>query len=271
MSEQKKANDRPLPWGGDESGESIGFGSWLRRQREIRRIPLREIADSTKVSVRYLEALEQDRFDVLPADVFAKGFLREYAKYVGLDPDEVINTFITATAGEEGEQRSTPERGEEAARTRNGGAAVALAVLAAILLVLAGIWYWSRLQGTAEEVPPAIVLPPVERQAPPPSTEPPIPEETAPLRVTLDFTEDCWVEAEVDGVRRLSELHVQGESMRMEARDLILLTLGNPGGVRLEVNGNPYEFDYREDAVTRDLRIDVVLAESLQGGEGRGG
>ena len=66
------------PWQqGDE--ETASFGSRLRRQREVRDIGLREIADASKISLRYLEAFEQDRFEALPAVVFAKGFLREYA------------------------------------------------------------------------------------------------------------------------------------------------------------------------------------------------
>ena len=51
----------------------------------MREISLREIAERTKISLRYLEALEEDRFDLLPAPVFAQGFLREYARYVGLN------------------------------------------------------------------------------------------------------------------------------------------------------------------------------------------
>src|SRR5436190_15764213 len=91
----------PKPW----EGEGGSFGSWLRQQREIRNINLREISDNTKIAMRYLEALEEDRFEVLPAPIFAKGFLREYAKYVGLDPDEVVNFYLTA------EQRRRAERG----------------------------------------------------------------------------------------------------------------------------------------------------------------
>ena len=74
----------------------ISFGSWLRHQREARSVSVREIADNSKISLRYLEALEQDRFDVLPAPVFARGFLREYARVVGLNPDEVVNLYLVA-------------------------------------------------------------------------------------------------------------------------------------------------------------------------------
>ncbi|MCZ7651298.1 MAG: DUF4115 domain-containing protein [Thermoanaerobaculia bacterium] len=86
-----------------ESAPEVSFGTWLRRQREARGVGLREIADSTRISLRYLEALEEERFDVLPAHVFARGFLREYARVVGLDPDEVVNAYLLVA------QRGAPE------------------------------------------------------------------------------------------------------------------------------------------------------------------
>ena len=90
------ARRRP-PWApGDPAAEGGSFGSWLRRQREMREIHLHEIAERTKISLRYLQAMEQDRFELLPAPVFARGFLREYAKYVGLSPDEVVNFYLSA-------------------------------------------------------------------------------------------------------------------------------------------------------------------------------
>ena len=70
------------------------FGEDLRRQREIRGISLREIAEATKVSQRLLEALEKDDYRNLPAPVFARGFVREYARYLGLDADEMVSRYV---------------------------------------------------------------------------------------------------------------------------------------------------------------------------------
>src|SRR5215212_9772661 len=87
---------RQPPWDKPPEAETTAaFGDWLRRQREMREISLRDIADRTKISLRYLQAMEDDRFDLLPAPIFAKGFLREYARYVGLNPDEVVNHYLS--------------------------------------------------------------------------------------------------------------------------------------------------------------------------------
>ena len=60
------------------------FGENLRRERELRGVDLRDIADATKISVRFLQALEQDRVDVLPGGIFPRAFVRQYAKELGL-------------------------------------------------------------------------------------------------------------------------------------------------------------------------------------------
>lgn len=66
------------------------FGEYLKRERELRELSLREISDETKISYRYLEAIEENNEAKLPAEVFVKGFVKSYANYIGLDPDEAI-------------------------------------------------------------------------------------------------------------------------------------------------------------------------------------
>jgi|SRR6267154_2286244 len=74
------------------------FGDALKRQRELREISLREISDATKINIRYLEALEQNRFDVLPGGLFNKGFIRAYATYIGVDCEETVNSYLEELA-----------------------------------------------------------------------------------------------------------------------------------------------------------------------------
>jgi cytoskeletal protein RodZ len=74
------------------------FGESLKRERELREISLREIADATKISIRYLEALEQNRFDVLPGGLFNKGFIRAYANFIGADGDALVDKYLLVMA-----------------------------------------------------------------------------------------------------------------------------------------------------------------------------
>ena len=72
------------------------FGEKLRKQREQRNIALDAISNTTKISTRMLRALEDEHFDQLPGGVFNKGFVRAYARQVGLDEEEAIADYLTA-------------------------------------------------------------------------------------------------------------------------------------------------------------------------------
>ena len=69
-------------------------GPDLKRFRESRGIPLREIAAASKVGVRFLEYIEAERVEVLPAPVYLRGFVQEYARVVGLDPRPTAESYL---------------------------------------------------------------------------------------------------------------------------------------------------------------------------------
>ncbi len=139
---------RPEPHRGDRS-----FGEILRRERELRRISLREVNEATKINIRYLEALERNEFTYLPAGAFTRGFIRAYARYIGLDEAEMINAYLYELRRQEDSEDTAASAAadeqlrahfgleeEETARRRRllqvlvlaGGAIVVLAVLAAL-------------------------------------------------------------------------------------------------------------------------------------------
>ena len=72
------------------------FGENLRRERELRGISLEEIAATTKIKVGFLEAMEKDDLARLPGGIFARGFMRTYASYLGLDADQFIAEYQAA-------------------------------------------------------------------------------------------------------------------------------------------------------------------------------
>lgn len=269
------ANAMAKPW----EGEGGSFGSWLRQQREIRNITLREISDNTKIAMRYLEALEEDRFEVLPAPIFAKGFLREYAKYVGLDPDEVVNFYLTA------EQRHRAERGGDdvsgvlpippsgtvapARPLPIGWLLAAIGAFTLLLVVLAVVWVVKRNradrppeQPQVEATPGLVPIAPAPAPAaPPPAATGQSPVDPNMINVALSFTAECWIEVVVDGDRRIAELHVAGESMRIEARQSVLFEkIGKVSAVRMDVNGKPLQLPAGTGEVVDDLLIDRATA-----------
>ncbi len=72
----------------------MSFGNELRRERELRQISLREVAEATKVNIRYLEAMERNDFEHLPGGVFNRGFVRAYAQFIGIDPEATVNSYL---------------------------------------------------------------------------------------------------------------------------------------------------------------------------------
>ncbi|MDO8494356.1 MAG: helix-turn-helix domain-containing protein [Deltaproteobacteria bacterium] len=69
------------------------IGAYLKRQRTMRQIGLEDIAVSTKIHLKYLQALERDNLEVLPGHTFAKGFIQSYARAIGLDIDDALLHF----------------------------------------------------------------------------------------------------------------------------------------------------------------------------------
>lgn len=75
----------------DRAGD---FGEKMKRLREERGIALRDIADTTKISVSALEALERNDISRLPGGIFSRGFVRAYAEQIGADPEKAVREFI---------------------------------------------------------------------------------------------------------------------------------------------------------------------------------
>jgi len=71
-----------------------GFGDKFRKAREKKGISLDDVSNATKITARMLQAIEEENFDQLPGGVFNKGFIRAYAKHLGLDPEDAVNDYL---------------------------------------------------------------------------------------------------------------------------------------------------------------------------------
>lgn len=84
------------------------FGDTLRREREARGVSLGEISESTKISVGFLRALEQEDYERLPGGVFNRGFVRAYSKFLGIDEEGMVADFDAAYEQYRAEQSPPP-------------------------------------------------------------------------------------------------------------------------------------------------------------------
>ena len=92
------------------------FGERLQREREMRGITLDEISEATKIGTRSLKALEEEDFKKLPGGIFNRGFVRSYARYLGIDEDEAVADYESAAS-------ELPLKGQDILPSRSRGGA----------------------------------------------------------------------------------------------------------------------------------------------------
>ena len=113
------------------------IGRYLKRERELRQVSLEELAQTTRIPLKMLLHIEADDFDKLPGEVFARGFLKSYARALQMEPDDVLAVYGQGRRQVEAKPApittsgiTPPERG------RRFGIAIALVILL-ILFTLA--------------------------------------------------------------------------------------------------------------------------------------
>jgi cytoskeleton protein RodZ len=165
-----------------------GFGDKLRREREMRGVSIEEISESTKIGSRSLRALEEDDFDKLPGGIFNKGFVRAYARFLGLDQERIVADFETAwkeykaSKGLPDDEQQLPII-EEKVETPKSGLARAI-VLLSIIAAIAGGWYAVKYRRTTpatyhRELEPVVPSPSAVNPAPVNTSSPAVPASTA--------------------------------------------------------------------------------------------
>ncbi len=139
------------------------LGTYLRQERERQQVALQDVAESTKIQRKFLEALEHDAYDQLPAEPFVMGFLRAYAQYLALDPAMVLAAYrsLHRHAGATEVLPIPPPVSPPPPARRPFGRRGVLAVVSVI--VLGFIWYevWRSQQSspTVTSFPAAVALP----------------------------------------------------------------------------------------------------------------
>jgi len=233
------------------------FGDKLKRERELRGVSLREIANGTKISVRFLQALEEDRVGALPGGLFPRAFVRQYALFLGLDPERTVADFVEAhgQTAPEGKPAPSPPR-------RRRSLSPGHVFLAAIAVVAAFLTLRGGPQATPEPTPTPLAAPvvlPTDRVYPAPA---PVAAEAKSegLVLTMVAQADCWVEVRADGETLVNRVLAQGESQTFEARGELVLSVGNAGGLSLRVNDRPALPLGRSGEVRKNI---VITRQSL--------
>jgi cytoskeleton protein RodZ len=239
------------------SPESLG--AHLRSLREAKGSSLEDMARSTRVGIRHLEALEEERLADLPSPVFVRGFLRAYCGFLRESPETALARYqrLLGERAATVEVRASP--GRRSTRLNN------TMVVGLVLLVVLGLGLVTvnlivkKSGGTfvaAAKSEPPVADPPIAAAVPPraagspvagltPATSAPqasaISEKPVPSaqRLVVKAVEETWIRVQTDEGKVAEELLPPGASREWAAERRFLLTIGNAGGVELTLNGKP--------------------------------
>ena len=251
-------------------------GEKLRQARVAADRQLVDISEETKIRPQYLQCLEEDNYDELPAPFCTIPFLRQYAAAVGLDPDsllsEVRSELPTAEIFvPEALWGASPPRGSSIGRasrsltrfSRRHASAIGKVAVAIALIASGSIWWFQSTgngneadsqgtgisasagseSGTADS---AAQDEPSESASGIVESVPSSPPASAGLThnlmsIEIRATGEVWVQSLTDGATKRSRMMTAGEVQRIEADALVNLTFGNAGAVSLAINGEVQE------------------------------
>ncbi|MEW6458964.1 MAG: RodZ domain-containing protein [Bacillota bacterium] len=240
----------------------MSLGQALKEARKARGLSLDLAEEETKIRKKYLVALEEEQYHVLPGRVYAKAFLRTYARFLELDVDSVMAEF----------QAQNPLETREAAAENRPAVPVegrkkpvfrSLLLLAGVIVLLVtfnSLYGAVRGGWTVPEEPPG---PGIGVQNPLPVEPEPVPVEEPPVVAEgLDLVlqvvgGSCWMRVAVDGEQAFEGTVPAGQTLSFEADEAISLRLGNAGAVLVQLNGEDLGYlGQRGEVVSREFTVE---------------
>lgn len=249
------------------------IGQTLCDARERLGLTLDEVERTTHIRARHLEALEREAWDALPSPVQARGFLRNYADFLGLDPDAILLKYVEvqqqrrsalAAPTRPAAAEETPAVAVRRPRWISADLLISSLVVLGVLAVL--IWGVGRMMAgfrarTLQDAGGGSLVLPTVQPTPSPTAEAAVPEALAQAQVALTagptatleppplltlrgrvnvqlvIEQRSWVRVLVDGTEQYSDRAAAGEILEFQAQQTIEVITGNGGGVRAFFQG----------------------------------
>ena len=254
------------------------LGQQLKQSREEKSISLQEIAESTHISIRFLQAIENDAYDVLPGGVFNRAFVRKFARQVGFDEEQAVNLYQEQWQ----EQGGEPERGyqlgvEEFESRPTSGNGLLISFVALIILgsmAYAAYQYFtptvsdsggsaaigvntpaspsvtptpgataspSSSPGSSGSPSPGVSPTPDAAASPTPSPTPDVAAVAMRVQITAPI-EEVWLKVKADNKEAEQLLLQPGKSREFDVNQEIILSIGRIQSLRIAVNGRNMDF-----------------------------
>jgi cytoskeleton protein RodZ len=215
------------------------IGEALRSAREAQGKSVQEASAATRIRASYLQALEEDHFERLGGHVYAKGFLRSYASWLGVDPAPLLDAYRAQ------EQPPVPRapRPVSVDLNRRGPSWVAIGIVCCSIIL--GWALWLLVRPEPAKAPPApfaasattagpATTPPSEPTA---TTAAPPAASSRPVTVLVRYLAASWTSVRADGRVVFRGTVDAGQTRTFTGGQTVDLLLGNPRGVQLTVNG----------------------------------
>lgn len=246
-------------------------GDLLRRGREKKNLTIADVEKETSISKKYLEALEKGEYDKMPSDVYIKGFIRNYAKCVGMDGDELLREFASERGIEVPPQPMKLSTAEEIvkseatvrqpkvkiteretvrpsakafssgddfkSRTETGSPIkkIFMGLGVAVFAFLAAVYIIFSDEDTAPGAKPPVQTQVETKVEEVKETKPaPNPDE---IKVLVKLVDRCWMKVTVDGAVAFEGTAEPGLEMDWTGKKDVLIVAGNAGAVELILNG----------------------------------
>lgn len=247
---------------------SDGLGIWLRRARETRQQTLEDAEKSLRIRKRYLQALEMSDYATLPGEIQARGFLRNYARYLNLPIEEALARYDAEIQGRPMQPRprlvveskssvvdrpsvfSPPPTEEEEAKApgmRISSRIFQFLFLALVffLVVAGGSLVWLQLEKRtqpAENVLMPVIVHTATPSAPQTQTSLPVFPVSTDGKVTVRIVanEHAWVSVSADASIIFQDIAAAGQTVEAAANEVLIVATGNGGAFTLYINGTDW-------------------------------
>jgi cytoskeletal protein RodZ len=210
------------------------IGEVLKKRREELGLDLREISQTLKIKYAYLKSLEDDDLKGLPAEVYVKGYINEYAKILNLDPEPILDAYNKLIVPHQDEITQPRENNPV---ERKG--IKFIYILIPLVIIFAIIYISKQFNGGPQPTPPPIPQVESKQEKQPDEIKPntiPAPESS---RQTLEVHahDTTWLQVITDGKQSHEILMKPGDSSHWVAEHSFSLKIGNAGGISILFNG----------------------------------
>ncbi|OGR85922.1 MAG: hypothetical protein A3J74_11410 [Elusimicrobia bacterium RIFCSPHIGHO2_02_FULL_57_9] len=217
------------------SGARAEVGAALKSIRVKKGLTVDVISQHTRIPKKFLEAIEDNRFDELPAPAYLRGFLKNYCDYLDMEFEPLWNSALQQMGPAAPKlPPQAPHQDLPAPKSKIFTVVFLLSILTGFLIFL---WALSGKKETPSvPAPPAVppALAPVQKQAGP--------------RLLIEFRDDSWVSLKIDGEPKFEGRAPKNSRQEWKARKTISLLTPTPDRLKLSLNGLPYKLPAQDQA-----------------------